>query len=348
MKFIKLLPRGRRGWMWAVIRISVILGVLGLVGLMGACYMVGMPGKSFEGELPPLSEEEAELSGRLRGHVQALAETIGERNVFKRGTLEEAAQYIDAAFSELGHEPGGQSFLVHDQTLHNIVAEQPGGARADEIVVVGGHYDTVDGCPGANDNASGVAATLEIARLLAGGAYPRTIRYVSFVNEEPPFFQTPQMGSLVYARRCRERKDNIVAMLSLETIGYYSDAPQTQQYPYPFKYFYSSTGNFIGFVGNIGSRGLVRQCIGSFRRHTKFPSEGAVLPEWVPGAGWSDQWSFWREGYPALMLTDTAPYRYPHYHSEQDTPEKIDYDRMARVVAGVSRVVAELAGKATE
>jgi Zn-dependent M28 family amino/carboxypeptidase len=151
------------------------------------------------------------------------------------------------------------------------------------------------------------------------------------------------MGSRVYARRCRQRGENVVAMLSLETIGFYSDAPGSQQYPPPFDRFFPSEGNFIGFVGNTASADLVARVIGSFRGHTKFPSEGIAAPEQIEGVGFSDQWSFWQEGYPAVMVTDTAMFRYPHYHRADDTPDKLDYDRTSRVVAGVTRVVRELA-----
>jgi hypothetical protein len=133
-------------------------------------------------------------------------------------------------------------------------------------------------------------------------------------------------------------------MISLETMGYYSDAAGSQHYPFPFSLFYPNTANFIGFIGNISSRSLVRQAISIFRRHTAFPSEGAALPGWIPGTNWSDHWAFWKEGYPAFMVTDTALFRYKYYHTEEDTPDKLDCDRMARVVSGITRVVTEFAG----
>jgi Zn-dependent M28 family amino/carboxypeptidase len=171
-----------------------------------------------------------------------------------------------------------------------------------------------------------------------------TVRFVAFANEEPPWFQTANMGSLVYAKACRERNDRITAMLSLETIGFYCDDAGSQDYPFPFGLCYPSKGDFVTFVGNLGSASLVREAIAIFRETTPFPSQGGALPGWIPGIGWSDHWSFWKVGYPAIMVTDTAPFRYPHYHTTRDTPEKIDYGRMARVVAGVERVVRRLAG----
>jgi Zn-dependent M28 family amino/carboxypeptidase len=186
-----------------------------------------------------------------------------------------------------------------------------------------------------------------MARLLGSQRLARTVRLVAFVNEEPPFFLTGDMGSRFYARRSRERSEKIVAMFSLETIGYYSDAKGSQHYPFPFSLFYPNTANFIGFVSNISSRDLVRQSIASFRQHTAFPSQGAAAPGWMTGIGWSDHWSFWREGYPAIMVTDTALFRYAHYHTPEDTPDKIDYARTARVILGLARVIAELAGPIT-
>jgi Zn-dependent M28 family amino/carboxypeptidase len=153
------------------------------------------------------------------------------------------------------------------------------------------------------------------------------------------------MGSRRYAARCRSRGERIAAMLSLETIGYYTDAERSQQYPFPFDRFYPDRGNFVGFVGNLQSRALVRRCVGAFRRTTSFPSEGLAAPGFITGIGWSDHSSFWEQGYPAVMVTDTAFFRYAPYHTHSDTPDKLSFDRMARVVAGVARVVEELASQ---
>ena len=306
--------------------------------------MIRMPEKSFRGPLPALSDDEMLLRGRLEEHVTMLGGEIGERNLWHYGELQAAADYIEGQLEDLGYEVSRQEFTVENRAVWNIEAELTGGSKPGEIFVVGAHYDSVLGSPGSNDNGSGVAAVLEIARLLAGEKLERTVRLVAFVNEEPPFFQTENMGSRVYAARSRERGERIVGMISVETIGYYSDSAGSQKYPFPFSFFYPDTANFIGFVGNLGSRQLVRSAIASFRRNTQFPSEGLAAPGSITGVGWSDHWSFWKEGYPAIMITDTALFRYPYYHSMSDTPDKIDYERMARVVAGIARVVAELAG----
>jgi hypothetical protein len=301
-----------------------------------------MPGRSHRGPLPALTAQETQIATRLARHVETLAGAIGERNLWHPGQLKKTAEHIRASFTETGDVVVAQEFALSGVTVANLEAERKGQGLAQEIVVVGAHYDTVVGSPGANDNATGVAALLEVARVLKDTPHRRTLRFVAFVNEEPPFFQSDGMGSLRYARRCRERGENVVAMLSLETMGFYSDAPGSQEYPFPLSLFYPDTADFIAFVGNTRSRSLVRTALSSFRESTPFPSEGAAVPGLVPGVGWSDHWSFWQVGYPALMVTDTALFRYTAYHTADDTPDKIRYDRMARVVAGVARVVSEL------
>jgi hypothetical protein len=313
---------------------------LGVAALLW--YMVVVPGESYSGTPGALTPEEKSLADSLRRHVEAVASR--EHNIInKPAELEAAARHIEFALFGFGYGVDTQRFRVDRDEARNVEAEVPGGARAGEIVVVGAHYDSGMGAPGANDNGSGVAALLELARILHGSKPARTLRFVAFVNEEPPFYRGDAMGSRQYARRCRERGENIVAMLSLETIGYYSERPGSQRYPFPLSFFYPSTGNFIAFVSNLSSRGLLHETIASFRRHAAFPSEGVAAPAFIPGVDWSDHWSFWQEGYPALMVTDTAPYRYPHYHTAQDTPDKVNYEALARVVKGLEGMLRDLA-----
>ena len=267
----------------------------------------------------------------LHSHVQMLAGQIGERNVFHHDRLVMAADYIRTTLAGAGYEVRRQPYEVAGKICENIEAEVRGESRPDDIIVIGAHYDSVQGSPGANDNASGVAATLALARAFAEATPARTLRFVSFANEEPPLFQTEHMGSRVYASRSRERGEKIVLMLSLETIGYYSDEPGSQHLLFPLNLIYPSTGNFIAFVSNVENGSLVRQLVGSFRQQARFPSEGGALWDLIPGVGWSDHWAFWKEGYPAVMVTDTAPFRYPAYHSPADRPELVQYERMARV-----------------
>src|SRR4051812_46907422 len=317
-----------------------------------------MPGKNISKAGPLLPDEDL-LREELRADVQKLAGEIGERNMSHYAQLNAAADFIEDCFSRAGLRTRRDSYETGGQPCHNIEAEisgshkgaavSPGhhtlgeGRSPPQIIIIGAHYDSVFGSPGANDNGSGVAAMLALARRFASTKPKQTLRFVAFVNEEPPYFLSGEMGSQVYARRCKERGDKISAMISLETIGYFSDAPNSQKYPSPgLGLFYPNVGNFIGFVSNVHSRALLRRVIAPFREHAKIPSEGASLPAFIPGVSWSDQWSFWQHGYRAIMVTDTAPFRYPYYHSSNDTPDKLDYDRFALVVSGMEKVIHEL------
>jgi hypothetical protein len=319
--------------------LRVLIAVVAVVALLW-WFGMRMPGKNIS-KAAPLSPVEVTLRGELRTDVQKLAGEIGERNMWHYPQLNAAADFIENSFSRAGLHPRRDSYELRGQACHNIEAEIP-GARP-EILLIGAHYDSVFGSPGANDNGSGVVAMLALARRFAGKKTERTLRFVAFVNEEPPYFLSGEMGSLVYAGRCKARGDKISAMISLETIGYFSDAPNSQTYPSPgLGIFYPKVGDFIGFVANVHSRALLRRVIGLFRKHAKIPSEGAALPAFIPGVSWSDQWSFWRNGYSAIMVTDTAPFRYPYYHSANDTPDKLDYDRFTLVVSGMEKVIEEL------
>ncbi|MGI9332296.1 MAG: M20/M25/M40 family metallo-hydrolase [Gammaproteobacteria bacterium] len=213
-----------------------------------------------------------------------------------------------------------------------------------ETILIGAHYDTVPHCPGADDNASGIAVLLELTRLLGTHKPPCNLRFVAFVNEEAPFFYTRSQGSRVYAQAARRRRDRIRFMLSLEMLGYYRDAPGSQQYPPLFRYFYPNQANFVALVSNFRSRQEMRALAAAFRAASRFPLEHVATFSWIPGVAWSDHLSFWREGYRALMLTDTAFFRNPHYHQATDTPETLDYPRMAAVTTGLAGAFDRLAG----
>jgi Zn-dependent M28 family amino/carboxypeptidase len=289
------------------------------------------------------NKEECELATRLHRHVRVLAADIGERNVWRPGSLEAAADYIRGELVRLDYEVAAQSYRVHDLDCANLEITLPGSVRPAEIILAGAHYDTVQGSPGADDNASGVAALIEIARLLRRTRRARTVKLVAFVNEEPPFFFFGDMGSKLYAKAARLRGDDIRVMLSFEMLGYYSTARGSQAYPPLLRWFYPNRGNFIAFVSNVRSRHALRDVIGAFRAHSDFPAESLASPAFVPGVGWSDQLSFWRAGYAGVMVTDTAFYRYPHYHTASDTPDKISYSEMARVVLGLAKATLRLA-----
>ncbi len=309
----------------------MLLWLVGLAVLAGIFYVViGMPGRSHRGELPPLDAEGKALAERLRQHVLQLSKA--ERNA----DLETPARYIEAA---LGPNAASHYFESGGRKMRNIELACPQSS----YVIVGAHYDTVPGSPGADDNASGVAALIELVRLLGKEGLP--IRFVAFANEEVAHFRTADMGSWSWAARAKERGEDVRAMLSLEMLAYYDDAPGSQRYPAPLRLFYPDRANFIAFVGDLGARALVRKTISSFRTHAAFPSEGLAAPSFIPGVTWSDHWPFRQHGFPAIMVTDTAFNRYAHYHLPSDTAEKLDYERLARVTLGLAGVLRDLASE---
>jgi hypothetical protein len=325
----------------------MVIRIFGYGSLLGAgwWWMIWTPGSERVGPLGPLSSGEAVLEAELRADVRTLAEDIGERNVPDHARqLNEAAEFISRSFTTAGYQPASQWYDAGPAKCRNLEVEIPGIGSAQQIVIIGAHYDSVPGSPGADDNASGVAALLALARRFVGSHPERTVRFVAFANEEPPFFWTDKMGSLVYAAMCRQRGDQVVAMISLESLGFYSTVPRSQRYPAGLGLLYPSTGDFVAFVGNLKSRSLIHEVLRTFRGARVLPSIGAAIPNAVPGAGWSDHWSFWQQGFPAIEITDTAPYRNPHYHSAGDTVTRVDYDRLARFTWGMRAVLRQLAG----
>lgn len=286
------------------------------------------------------------LAARLAARVQHLSHSIGERHFRRPQALAHAARYIGAELGEMGvqvleHEleVGGQRFV----NLEVIAPRASEVAPEPDCIVVGAHYDTVPGTPGADDNASGVAALLEMVMQLGRERLTRTLRFVFFPNEEPPFFPDAGMGSAAYAAGLRRAGVGVHVMLSLEMLGYYSDAAGSQQYPPGLSLLYPSRGNFIGFVSNLSSRKQLGAVKRAFQKSSAFPCESLAAPEWTVVVGLSDHRSFWSEGYPALMVTDTAFMRNPHYHRPTDTAETLDYARFAEVTRGLIAAVKRLA-----
>ena len=323
------------------IELAVLAALVAFIAF-AVWFVAAMPGERHRGPLPPLSGEDRQLAENLKAHVIAVASE--EHNVLHPQALERSSRYIEETLAGFGYAVARQEFETAGVKVRNLEAARTGSGEGRRLVVVGAHYDSAQGAAGADDNGSGVAALIELARALREFE-PREgmeIRFVFFVNEELPWFGTEHMGSNRHAEGLARVGKEVVAMLSLETIGWYSSAPGSQHYPFPFNLLYPSTGDFIGFVANPRSRALVRRIVGSFRRHAAFPSEGAVGLESIRGISWSDQWSYWRRGWPAVMVTDTALYRNPHYHSLTDMPETLDYESLARVVKGLEGVVREL------
>jgi Zn-dependent M28 family amino/carboxypeptidase len=263
--------------------------------------------------------------------------------VFRPQALHAAQEYIEATWRGQGYEIVTQAYSVNGVRSANLEVTRTGVRYPEQIILIGAHYDSVYGSPGANDNGSGVAALLELSRLLVGIEPDKSVRFVAFTNEEPPFYATDQQGSAVYARDARQRGDDIRFMVALETIGSYSNVTGSQSYPPLFRFFYPDRGNFIAFVSNFGSRHAMQKLVRAYRASTDFPVEHVATFAAIPGISWSDHRSFWHQDYNALMVTDTAFYRYPYYHSSEDTPEKLNYDEFANMTNGLFRALSLLA-----
>lgn len=311
-----------------------------LLGWAGAALPVEAPAMEHTMNISPPT-----LENRLRDHVVKLAGAIGERNVFHPQALHSAADYIRHEWAAQGYQVTSQFYQAKGVRSENLEVTRTGKSKPEQIILAGAHYDSVWGSPGANDNASGVAALLELTRLFATAEPEQSMRFVAFVNEEPPFFYWGEMGSGVYAQAAKARGDDIRLMISLEMLGCYSDKPGSQGYPPFFRYFFPDRGNFIAMVSNRASRHGLQRLVQNFRAHSNFPVESLAAFEFIPGVAWSDHLSFWRKGYPALMVTDTAFYRYDAYHSAEDTPEKLDYASMAKVVEGLFHAMEALAAE---
>ncbi len=292
-------------------------------------------------QLPPDAGGQAALESRLRAHVEHLATTIGSRSSRTPEALAEAADYLQEQLSEAGVVER-ETYEARGQTFTNLVFEVVGTDVPEEVIVVGGHYDCVPTTSGADDNATGAAATLELALRFAAQPAARTLHFVFFTNEEPPFFQDDDMGSVVHARALRAADVNVVTMFSLEMLGFYSDEPDSQELPLGLAGLFPTTANFIAFVSNGESTDQLVEAHEAFSE-SGFPSERLAAPGTIPEAGFSDHWSFWQEGYPGVMVTDTAFLRNPHYHEGTDVPATLDFERYAAVVEGLAGMLEVLA-----
>ncbi len=285
----------------------------------------------------------------LRQHVDQLAGRIGPRTFRKPETIQATIDYLEGQWADMGAPPQRECYDAMGDRATNLIVERSGRKRVDEVVLLGAHYDTLFCTPGADDNASAVAVLLEVSRLLAEHTGQRTARFVAFACEEMPYFKMDAMGSQHHARESRRRGDNIVGMLCLEMVGFYSLAPGSQSVPAAIPAwmhrFFPQRGNFLAAVGNMSSGKLCWRFRRGFKRGTRrLPLFSLCLPERIHDIRRSDNSSFWDQGYPALMLTDTSYLRNPNYHQATDTPETLDYPRMTEVTLGVASAMQRLLG----
>lgn len=315
-----------------------------------------------------MSQDPIPLAGELRRTVEMLAGRIGERNCYRPAAYAQAADWVESELAQTGLTvrrlpvtvPGGNPFHCPPATVWNLEAVKPGREKPGEVIVVGAHYDSKvatpgwhdhgpplpdrPGTPAANDNASGVAAVLALAKALAGVPTRRTIRFVAFANEEPPFYQTGAMGSLVYARACAaDPAVRIIGMFTPETIGCYSPRPRTKRMRAASLLGLPDRHDYVAFLTHWGAWSFTRACARLYAGQATVPVRVAALPRISNKVAWSDDWSFWQTGVPAFAVTDTAFLRHDDYHELTDTPDTLDYPAMAEVVRGLRHMLVALA-----
>ena len=276
----------------------------------------------------------------LYRHIDFLSAKVGERHLWKKGSLDMAADYIHEALSGAGYSVARQTFTAYGQAVYNLIAERSGAGE--DVIVIGAHYDTVPGSPGADDNASGVAGMLELARLCKNDAPRKNLIFAAFVNEEPPCFGSDNMGSMRYAKHLRESNAAIEFMISLEMIGHFN-RDETQRYPFSaMNFFYPKTADFLAVIGDFNSSKYVSLVKRKLRRNADIKVRSLIAPAQVAGISHSDNSSFWRYGFKAVMVTDTAYFRNRNYHQETDTIDSLNFNEMAKVVKGLHRALSEI------
>ncbi len=317
--------------------------VVALFGLSAGAYMTQMPGASFRGKLPELSESEQDSAETLSRHVDAIASDAGSRGTHNPTALNDAGDYIKSQLRHFGYEVVISEFDEHGLQLTDVDVTIPGQRNGGDIIVVGAHYDSMPGSPGADGNASGCAVLLELARILEGHGGERTIKLVFFVTGAGPIAGDEKSAAARYARDMHKRGDKVLAMVSLDSLGVYRDAPGSQKLPFPLSLVYPETGNFVLFAGDLAARDVVRYSTEEFRKTARFPAEGLVEPGFMSSLALSDSEGFRMQGFPAIVVTDTGKLRNANIGTALDTADKLDFARMARMTSGLARVVQKLA-----
>lgn len=281
---------------------------------------------------------------RLQEHVEMLSGTLAPRDYKNHHNLEKTAGYISNHFARAAAQISEQVYEVHHRKYRNVIATF--GPETPSRIVIGAHYDSYKNTPGADDNASGVAGLIELAVLLGRAELEQRVDLVAYTLEEPPFFRSGDMGSARHAALLRQEGVDIEAMLCLEMIGYFSDVADSQHFPSALiGFLYPDKGNFIAVIGATNDRKLAKQVKISMRSATDLPVHAMCAPQGFPGLDFSDHLNYWKNGYRAVMITDTAFLRNARYHHPLDTSDTLDYQRMAKVVLGVYEAVIRLANE---
>ncbi len=275
----------------------------------------------------------------LYKHVKFLTSLDPPRNALNLKSLNKACDYIFKEMEKYSSNVYFQEFEVEGNIYKNVICEF---GKGNDLIVVGAHYDVCCEQPGADDNGSGVAGILELARMLNEykKELKKRIQLVAYTLEEPPFFGTDKMGSYIHAEKLFEKKENLKFMISLEMIGYFSNEKGSQKFPVPvMKLLYPDTGNFIGIVGSPSDWFITRNIKIKMAEVSKIDIYSINFPNIIPGIDFSDHRNYWKFGYRGVMITDTAFYRNPNYHQTTDTIDTLDFEKMSEVVDGVFNVL---------
>ncbi|MBP1735287.1 MAG: peptidase [Deltaproteobacteria bacterium] len=320
-------------------RVLLVLVLLIIVFLLFSYwYMMKCEG-NWRGE--PLEKkmkmELIEIKKGMESDIEYL-QKLGPRNSENEKTynqLRQCEEWIRQRWESQGYVVKKHTFSIREKEYSNLEIEIKGRTLPSEIIIISAQYDTLPDSPGANNNGSGIAILFQLSQLLRKRTPDRTLRLLNFVNEEDPFFGTEMMGSFQYAKRCRQQGEDIRVMLSLDALGVYKNEPGSQRLPFPFSIFYPDRGNFLAFIGNLQSRKYVKEVTKGFKKGSSFQIQAGVAPEWAKGGSWSDHSSFWKFGYPGIMVTDTGGFRSAHHTTKEDTIEKLDFEAMSRIVIGM-------------
>ncbi len=281
---------------------------------------------------------DAQLPQRLESHVRKLVFEFSLRDHLNIVQLDRASAYIESELAKHATNARFQNYRVNNNDYRNVIAQF--GPDTEDVIVIGAHYDSYGGLPAADDNASGVAGLIELARMLSKVTLNKRVELVAYSLEEPPYFRTEHMGSAIHAKWLKNTNKRVSLMLSLECIGYFSDAANSQNFPVSaMGALYPNTGNFIALVGHYREGALSRRVRETMRAATPLPVHSINAPAFVAGIDFSDHLNYWNEGFVGMMVTDTAFMRNKNYHTAGDLPETLDYRRMADVVRGVAAVV---------
>ncbi|NOY00075.1 MAG: M28 family peptidase [Verrucomicrobia bacterium] len=331
-----------------IIRFCLVGLPVGLVVIPAVSIIYTEWFKPYQNSLPSVREQQFATMMRksvsredLEDYVNVLTEDIGERHMGKMENLKAAAYFIESSLGEsnMGYKVSRQKYESEGNEVWNLEVTVPGTGNSGEIVVVGAHYDTVPGSPGADDNASGVSALMCLANAFIGSKNEMTIKFVAFVNEERPWAETENMGSLVYAKALKLRGKKVVAMISLDSLAYFSDEPDSQTHPEGTRADAPSVANFLVLVGNQASAEQISSAKSAFQKSSPLPIEAVVAPPGDLHAARSDHWAFWQMGYPGLMITDTGPFRYDGYHQANDKMSRLDFERLESAVKGIEGII---------